>query len=78
MLIDRARLNKQVEVVNERWLLTPRQIEVLRLLAHGRSNSEIAGELTISERTVEVHVTAIFVRSRCKSRTELIATVWGA
>lgn len=77
-LIDRARLKKQVAIVNERWQLTPRQIEVVELLARGKSNSEIAGELKISERTVEVHLTAVFLRAKCKSRTELIATVWAA
>jgi len=78
MLIDRVRLKRQVAIVNARWQLTPRQVEVLELLARGKSNSEIAAELEISERTVEVHLTAIFVRAQCKSRTELIANVWAA
>lgn len=77
-MIDRARLKRQIAIVNERWRLTPRQVEVLELLARGESNSGIAAELSISERTVEVHLTAIFVRAQCKSRTELIATVWAA
>ena len=64
--------------MNARWQLTPRQLQVLELVSRGKSNSEVAEELEISERTVEVHVTAIFVRSKCHSRTELIATVWAA
>ena len=77
-VIDRARLKKQIAIVDGRWKLTPRQREVLELVARGTSNSEIARELEISERTVEVHLTAIFTRARCNSRAELIAVVWAA
>jgi DNA-binding NarL/FixJ family response regulator len=40
--------------------LTEREIEVLRLLAAGRSNKEIAGTLTTSARTVERHIANIY------------------
>jgi DNA-binding NarL/FixJ family response regulator len=40
--------------------LTPREREVLGLMAEGRSNSAIAGELVVTERAVEKHVTGIF------------------
>jgi DNA-binding NarL/FixJ family response regulator len=40
--------------------LTPREREVLGLMAEGRTNRAIAGELNVSERAVERHVTAIF------------------
>lgn len=40
--------------------LTPREIEVLRLLAHGRSNQEISRELVLSVRTVERHISNIY------------------
>jgi len=40
--------------------LTPREREVLGLMAEGRSNSAMADELVVSERAVEKHVTAIF------------------
>jgi DNA-binding NarL/FixJ family response regulator len=42
--------------------LTPREREVLGLMAEGRSNQAIAEALTISERAVEKHVTSIFVK----------------
>jgi DNA-binding NarL/FixJ family response regulator len=42
--------------------LTPREREVLALMAEGRSNGAIASELVISERAVEKHVTSIFGR----------------
>jgi DNA-binding NarL/FixJ family response regulator len=40
--------------------LTPREREVLALMAEGRSNAAIAGQLVVSERAVEKHVTSIF------------------
>jgi DNA-binding NarL/FixJ family response regulator len=40
--------------------LTARQIEVLRLLCAGQSNKEIARTLGLSDKTVKVHITAIF------------------
>jgi DNA-binding NarL/FixJ family response regulator len=40
--------------------LTPREREVLELMAEGRSNQAIANELVVTERAVEKHVTSIF------------------
>lgn len=42
--------------------LTPRELEVLELLAQGRSNHSIAQRLVVSERTVETHVTGILTK----------------
>jgi DNA-binding NarL/FixJ family response regulator len=42
--------------------LTPREREVLALMAEGRSNAAIADELVVTERAVEKHVTSIFVK----------------
>lgn len=50
--------------------LTPREIEVLKLLAGGRSNRAIAHELSISEHTVKFHVTSILGKLGAESRTE--------
>jgi DNA-binding NarL/FixJ family response regulator len=49
--------------------LTPRQLEVLRLVAAGKSNREIAAALVISEHTVARHVQNIFATLRVSSRT---------
>jgi DNA-binding NarL/FixJ family response regulator len=49
--------------------LTARELEVLRLLAAGKSNREIAGALIISERTVARHVQNIFAKLGVSSRT---------
>jgi DNA-binding CsgD family transcriptional regulator len=48
--------------------LTPREIEVLRLVAAGRSNRFIAEELSLSERTVEKHLTSIFTKTATDNR----------
>jgi DNA-binding CsgD family transcriptional regulator len=53
--------------------LSPRELEVLRLVAAGRSNQAIAAELLISERTVERHVSNIFAKLGVGSRTAAAA-----
>jgi DNA-binding CsgD family transcriptional regulator/tetratricopeptide (TPR) repeat protein len=54
--------------------LTPREQEVLRLVADGRSNREIAGELFISAKTASVHVSNILAKLQVTSRGEAAAT----
>ena len=53
--------------------LTGREIDVLKLLARGRSNKEIGTDLFISETTVKTHVRSIFTKLNVMSRTEAIA-----
>ena len=50
--------------------LTPREVEVLRLVAQGRNNQEIAEELVISETTVRTHVSNILSKLHLASRTQ--------
>ena len=50
--------------------LTPRELEVLRLVAQGLGNQEIAGELVISEATVRTHVSNITGKLHVASRTQ--------
>jgi PAS domain S-box-containing protein len=52
--------------------LTPRQREVLRLLAQGRSTREIADELALSQETVRNHVRHVLRRLRARSRLEAV------
>ena len=50
--------------------LTPREREVLGLMAEGRSNSGIAEQLVVTERAVEKHVTGIFSKLRLPAASE--------
>jgi NarL family two-component system response regulator LiaR len=50
--------------------LTEREIEVLRLVAHGLSNQEIADRFVISERTIRTHVSSILGKLHLASRTQ--------
>ena len=54
--------------------MTSREMDVLRLLARGRSNKEIGTTLFISETTVKTHVRSIFAKLNVLSRTEAIAS----
>ena len=54
--------------------LSPREEEVLRLLAHGLTNKAIAQDLLLSVRTVESHLRAIYAKLQVASRTE--AVLW--
>ena len=53
-------------------VLTPRQREVLALLAEGKSNKAIATELGLSPGTVKVHMTRIFKSLNVSNRTEAV------
>jgi DNA-binding NarL/FixJ family response regulator len=50
--------------------LTAREVEILRLIAQGRSNKEIAGQLAIAEETVHAHVSNILSKLHLASRTQ--------
>lgn len=52
--------------------LTPRELEVLALLADGLSNKEIAGRLAISDHTAKFHVNGILGKLGAQSRTEAV------
>lgn len=65
----------RTSAASARWRLTRRQHDVFSCIVRGHSNARISAELGISERTVEVHITAILDRAQCGSRAELIAAV---
>ena len=56
-------------------LLTPRELQVARLVAGGRSNKQIAAELVISQRTAEGHVERILAKLGFTSRAQVAAFV---
>jgi PAS domain S-box-containing protein len=57
--------------------LTPRQLEILRLIAHGLTNAAIADQLIVTEATVKWHVKQILTTTGASNRAEAVARVLG-
>lgn len=80
MMKEFARLHNERSADLEKFAdLTDREREVLKLIAHGKRNSEIAENLFISEKTVKNHVSNILFKLQANDRTEaaLYATKHG-
>ncbi len=65
-----ARLMREVRAPESPEALTERETEVLRLLAQGRANKEIARDLGIGEKTVKTHVSNVLAKLGVQSRTQ--------
>jgi DNA-binding NarL/FixJ family response regulator len=65
-----ARLMREVRAPASPETLTPREIEVLRLLAEGKANKEIARTLQIGDQTVKGHVSSVLGKLHMLSRTQ--------
>jgi DNA-binding NarL/FixJ family response regulator len=70
-LMSPLRERRGIDRISE---LTSRELEVLRLVAAGKPNKQIAGELSISERTARTHVSRILRKLHLSSRTQ--AALW--
>ena len=72
-------LTNKAEPLTDDWstLLSEREIQVVRLVAGGASNKEIARQLDITERTVKAHLTAVFEKLGVRDRLQLSLRVNG-
>jgi DNA-binding NarL/FixJ family response regulator len=71
-LLDRlAELSKKTPSAE---MLSERELEVLRLMASGVSNKDIAEQLSITQSTVKTHITSIFQKLNVTTRTEAVTT----
>jgi DNA-binding NarL/FixJ family response regulator len=73
LVFDSALMPQQSEEDPHAEALTPREGEVLRLLADGSGNKEIAARLNISEHTIKFHIRSILGKLGAASRTEAVA-----
>lgn len=65
-----AMLMQEVRAPESPDVLTERELDVLRLLAVGKSNREIADELIVGEKTIKTHVSSILSKLHMNSRTQ--------
>jgi DNA-binding NarL/FixJ family response regulator len=61
---------RQVVAPEQLDALSEREVDVLRLLAHGSANKQIARDLGIAEKTVKTHVSSILGKLGVQSRTQ--------
>jgi RNA polymerase sigma factor (sigma-70 family) len=72
---QRSLQSRQAEVATRLALLTPREHEVMEMVAEGKSNKEIANALGVSAKTVEAHRARVMEKMQAHSLAELVRMV---
>jgi len=71
-MLSRIRPGQQSELDPSGLILTPREVEVLRMIAEGLGNKEIASKLSISDHTVKFHISSILAKLGASNRAEAV------
>ena len=72
---NRAALGERNDIRHRLETLTPREREVLDLVVHGKANKVIAGDLKLSQRTVEIHRARVMEKMQASSLAHLVRMV---
>jgi DNA-binding NarL/FixJ family response regulator len=77
-LVERFALHTSAPALTRRDLshLTPREFDVLRLLARGLSNAELAAQLTLSEATIKTHVARLLAKLQLRDRVQAVVLAY--
>ena len=73
--LEKSSIQQKCSVLAERYELSPRQVEVLEMLAVGRNARFIAERLTISQSTAQTHIRAIYTKLNVHSHQEVVDRV---
>jgi DNA-binding NarL/FixJ family response regulator len=71
-LLSRIRPDERPELAFGDATLSPRELEILRMIAEGLGNKEIASKLRISDHTVKFHISSIFAKLGAANRAEAV------
>lgn len=74
-VVQTLNLEEAMDIVKEKYELTKREVEILKEVYDGKTNTQIAEDLFISESTVKAHIYNIFRKMNVKSRVEAVCII---
>lgn len=77
VMAERVKIRAHMDALAQRYKLSARERQVLRLLSRGAKNSEIAEQLHIAESTAIFHVKQLLAKTHSRNRTELVSKIIG-